>query len=295
MRLSTQDVKVYYKLHPRLLFYASQHRDHDAPPETLDDFLDLELDEKMEVRDYLYDHLEIIDSLVEENPFNFSLEELEIIQGWKHAVRGNFFLVKYLKKYAVFLDESDPPRAYGVVSLTDELEDMLGPHLPVFLEAVLLPFKGQIVYDGLLRPYRLLFGGGIRRELHHAYQQAKSMFGIITSLPFSPEENEKGDEEKLRFYLKNKRNRDRYHQEIEDLINKNEKLFTLYHQEMGKIHAREYGKHLRKMGIKEGWFAILEGTIIASGPTHQKARQAVHNLLPKERQKHVYFYHLRRK
>ena len=86
------------------------------------------------------------------------------------------------------------------------------------LQAVLLPFKGQIVYDGFLLPYRIFFGAGIRRSLNDEYQAAKARYGIITSLPFMAEEDERSDADKLRFYLRSKRNREQYHEEIEALL-----------------------------------------------------------------------------
>jgi hypothetical protein len=43
--------------------------------------------------------------------------------------------------------------------------------------------KGQIIYDGLLAPYSISFGGGIKRMLNEEYNRAKETFGIITSLP----------------------------------------------------------------------------------------------------------------
>ena len=33
----------------------------------------------------------------------------------------------------------------------------------------LLPFKGQIIYDGLLSPYNIFFGSGIKSSLHEEY------------------------------------------------------------------------------------------------------------------------------
>jgi hypothetical protein len=50
------------------------------------------------------------------------------------------------------------------------------------VEAILLPFKGNIVYDGLLTGYRVHFGGGIRSDLNHAYTVAKQKNRIITTL-----------------------------------------------------------------------------------------------------------------
>jgi Domain of unknown function (DUF6398) len=57
--------------------------------------------------------------------------------------------------------------------------------LPVLIEAVLLPFKGKIVYDGLMTGYRISFGSGIRRLLNESFKAAKARHGIVTALPIS--------------------------------------------------------------------------------------------------------------
>ncbi len=64
------------------------------------------------------------------------------------------------------------PRAYGVLGLASPLEDVSGPDLPVYTEAVLLPFEGRIINDSLLRPSNMLFGRGIRRSLSERYEAA---------------------------------------------------------------------------------------------------------------------------
>jgi hypothetical protein len=97
-----------------------------------------------------------------------------------------------LKKYAIFLSATDEPyKAYGVLGLADPMEEVVNRPLPVLCNAVLLPFKGQIIYDGLIAPYSIYFGGGVRRNLNEGYNRAKDEFGIITSLgdqaaPLSP-------------------------------------------------------------------------------------------------------------
>ena len=50
------------------------------------------------------------------------------------------------------------------------------------LKATLLPWKGQIVCDGLIAPYSVILGSGIVRNAEDAYRQAKADRGIITSL-----------------------------------------------------------------------------------------------------------------
>ena len=46
-----------------------------------------------------------------------------------------------------------------------------------------MPFKGKIVYDGLMSGYNITFGPGIRRSLNESYKKAKAVLGIVTSLP----------------------------------------------------------------------------------------------------------------
>ena len=51
-------------------------------------------------------------------------------------------------------------------------------------EALLLPFRDKIVYDGVLVGFNISFGGGVKRSLNEIYQEAKEqMGGIVTSLP----------------------------------------------------------------------------------------------------------------
>ena len=114
---------------------------------------------------------------------SLSDDELDIVLSWRHQVAGTFYVFRQLKNYMVFLSSGDPPIAYGVVALSEPFEDVIGPYLPRMIETVLMPFKGKIVYDGLLSGYNISFGGGIKRMLNDSYRQAKEGAGIVTSLP----------------------------------------------------------------------------------------------------------------
>ena len=95
----------------------------------------------------------------------------------------------------VFLTDEEPVVAYGVVALFDPFEDVIGPYLPRMIKTTLLPFKGRIVYDGLVTGYNVFFGGGIKRRLNESYKEAKERFGIVTSLPSSRRDAAPGREE----------------------------------------------------------------------------------------------------
>lgn len=295
MKLSREEVELFYKLYHSLLVYVNKKFDIIKGIDSLQDLRRLPPKEINKLRDRLYEHPELIDSFVVENPLNFSANELKIVSSWKNFVKGEFLIFRYLKNYTIFLDLNDPPKAYGVLALASTFEEMIGPNLPVMVEAVLLPFNGKIIYDGIIIPYNVVFGSNIRRSFNDAYQKAKSRFGIITSLPFSLKKVEQSDADKLRFYLRSERNRETYREEIEKLINKNPDLLALYHQEMGKIHARTYGKWLREIGVTKGWFAILEGMIIASGSTKDEVEKVLERILPPRKKEFVYIFQLKEK
>jgi len=85
-----------------------------------------------------------------------------------------------LKKYAVFIHDN---KVYGVLALHDSFDEIIHPSaLPFYVKAVLLPYKGKIVYDGLLQSYSVFFGGGIKANLKEDYMAAKQNGRIIETL-----------------------------------------------------------------------------------------------------------------
>ena len=84
-----------------------------------------------------------------------------------------------------------------------------------------------------------------------------------------------------------------YAEEIVALVQKNPSLETLYHQEMGRVHARTYSPQLRAMGLNGVWFAILEGVPIASGTTHQEVQQAVKRIVSQHKLPFIYTFQVK--
>jgi predicted RNase H-like nuclease (RuvC/YqgF family) len=136
----------------------------------------------------------------------------------------------------------------------------------------------------------IIFGGSLSADIDDEYEEAKHRFGIIGSLP-APEENEKTDTEELRFYMKNKRNRERYASEIEQLREKSDELERIYHQEMGKSRARSLGRELRELELNEAYVAIYNDRIITSAPSESKVRELLGEIMPAGKAEHAYIYH----
>lgn len=94
-----------------------------------------------------------IDAFVGENPGKLSQEQLNIVTSWKHSINGNFILFEHHKDYTVFRNLDDEQNFYAVKGITDSIKDVcIGAsiQLPTITRTILHPFKGVIIYHGLL-------------------------------------------------------------------------------------------------------------------------------------------------
>jgi len=182
MYLSESKVERFYSVWFSLLHFVNQHRnvvpsfpkkwrDANVPPEVA-----------VPVRDALWENDELLEAFIAENPAQLSQDDLALVESWKHHVAGNFFIFRHLKKYTIFVDENSPANAYGVHGITGPLEEIIGPYLPIYVKAVLLPFEDRIIYDSLLSSYPIHFGGGIKRSLNETYRRAQERGNLIISL-----------------------------------------------------------------------------------------------------------------
>jgi hypothetical protein len=184
MQLPPEDVAQFFRINKALMCVVNQRlKVTDDPPATPEVYAHLPPAARLKVHEALPGHLELIHDFVAENPFHLDEADLEIVRSWKHLVFGTFYAFRRLQKYMVFLSSTEPAVAYGVLALSDRFEVLLGPHLPQMLRTTLLPFKGRIIYDGLISAYNVIIGPGIRRSLNENFKEAKERFGIITSLP----------------------------------------------------------------------------------------------------------------
>lgn len=181
MKLSTEDVKLFYKINWALLFYVNQKYPviknlkepmfKDMPPLNI-----------ISLYKNLISHIELIDSFVSENTFNFTQEELDIIKSWKNYIQSKFLIMAYLRDYTVFMTVSSEQKVYGVLGLYDNIRDVIPPFIPQYVDTILLPFRGKIIYCGYIYSYNVRIDDNLRRSFQDESQKARKKFGVITSL-----------------------------------------------------------------------------------------------------------------
>lgn len=213
MQLSTTDADLFFKLMWRLQFYVNQQHQILSDVESVEEYVALLMEDKAQARSALWENPGLIDAYVAENPDDLPAEELAIIRKWKRFVAGTFQIFRFLKKHTIFIGEKS--QVYGVLGLYDSLQDVFwGRKPPIMVQAVLLPFKGRIVYDGMMSGYNIYFGGGIRSGLKEEYMTAKQNNRIITTL----------EPELAKPARKPKKPAKDWRPEVDDLVKQTEKI-----------------------------------------------------------------------
>lgn len=289
-KLQKEDVELFYKLFHSLLFYANKKFNVLKNWDLKDDIFKMDIQKTIPLRKKLYSGTEIFDDFVNENPENFSSDELDIVASWKKYKSGEFFLAKHTNDCAVFYEEKEK-KAYGVLGLNDSFEEMFQGYAPILVKITLLPFKGKITYEGIFSTYNVHFGGNMRRSLKADVDEAIQKFGIITSLEAPVEEKAVSDEEILRFYMKSRDSMNRYWEEINKLRIKSSELEAVYYQEWAKNSARAIKKNLKRNGIK-GHFAVLDEAVIASATSPKKLDENAKAVVPEDKLKWIYKFKL---
>src|SRR5262249_16137682 len=160
--LSPEQTARFYRIWLALLRYVNE--EHQLVPAfpAVEEDAPLPLSDEMQLRNALWTDDALRESFITVNPAGLEASDLAMVASWQHRRAGSFYIVRALKKYTVFLSEVPPQRAYGVLGLSTPIEEMVRFPLPVYVQAVLLPFENQIIYDGLLQSYAVVFGPGIR-------------------------------------------------------------------------------------------------------------------------------------
>lgn len=183
MHLNETDSSRFYKIWLGILEYTNQKYKTAPKLKAIRSAKSINPAELVPIRDVLWENTEIIDKFILENPYSLEQQDINILSGWKRRIPGRFIMLKHLKNYSVFMSAEDGGKLYAVTGIIDSLSDMFhSSHLPLFMEAVLIPFENRIIYDSLLIPYRIHIGSNMRKGFNEEYREIKAKQGIITAI-----------------------------------------------------------------------------------------------------------------
>jgi hypothetical protein len=181
MKLSKTDADTFYRLMWALQHFVNSKLRIVPEANSVSEYAKYKMEDKLKVRKALLADKKLIEEFVRTNPQEFSNDELAIVSSWRHFVSGRFYIERFLKKYAIFILGDE---VYGVSGISESFSEIIHPsRLPLCANAVLLPFKGRIIYDGIFEPYNVMFGRNIMGELKDTYMAAKNEKRIIETIP----------------------------------------------------------------------------------------------------------------
>ncbi len=146
MKLTKSEADLFFDLMWKLQWYLNQKKQIISSLKSPSVYAKCPIEKKAKIRAYLFNNFdEIVNSFLQDNPFNLDEQKLLIIQGWQQFVRGTFFIERLLKRYAIFINQNTK-EVYGVLALYDSWAEMIPKrNLPVCVKAILLPFQGKII------------------------------------------------------------------------------------------------------------------------------------------------------
>lgn len=178
MRLERSDAELFYQLWFPLLDFVNRKYHICPETETISQQQGVDARDAKAIADYLWSNTEVIEEYLV--CAKLPDEYAQIVAGWKHRKQGRYILERHLKKGSVFISAEDGA-VYMVKGLFSTWAEILG-EAPVLLDAVLIPFRGSIISDGLVVPYPIYFGKGARNDFHDAYMNAKKSNAIHFSI-----------------------------------------------------------------------------------------------------------------
>ena len=289
MILSDEEYGAILRTRLPLLLYAARRLDRHENLATVEDLGNLTLEELFSLSVTMCNRGDLMDDYVREDPDGLTPDDMAMLEGYRHAKYGRYIMLRHLKRHTILLGPEDPPVAYGMVGLTEELSEAF-PNLPALVETVLLPVGERITFDGAILKAGVIFGSGVKRGFEDEYREAKARFGVVTSLPFTPRELPDADVARMKAMTRSWTSVRENWEDIRELFGKDHALLVLYHQRLGMLAAKNHRKRLKEEGVTEGWFATLDETLVGGATTREDVERTVEALVPGYKRESVHVY-----
>ncbi len=244
MRLPPQQTERFYRIWFALLYYVNTQLQLVPDFPSVPGEHNISPDAAVRLRNALWANDALREQFITDNPAQLPAVDLALVGSWQYRIAGSFYIFRSLQKYTIFLSDTTPAHAYGVLGLVSPIEETLPLPLPVYAQTVLLPFEHHIIYDSLLNSYNVVFGLGYRQSMQEQYRNIQEREGIITSL--LPEDQA--------IHGANQRS---------DIIARNRKVFTAFRRELRKSGLSEHMVEVHATTIED----FVNTTLMGSDPS----------------------------
>ena len=181
MKLPTNDAKAFFDTMMPLLVWIrqtygkkSQRRNSRYPSAP----------EAAELLGRLWENPNFIDEYLVNKGASLSADVADTLAAWKRThITGSFFIEHIMTTGAVFISAADG-QTYLVSGITSGIEESVSnDQLPCFVETTLLPYRGRIIYDSVIRATPVYLKAEGVNALRDWFRLARNEKRLVKALP----------------------------------------------------------------------------------------------------------------
>ena len=174
--LNQKDVRLFYDLYFGLLDYTNQ-KYNIKPNYKIYKRKGINPNDIIEIVLKFWENKEtIVDEFCKENPFRFNKEERNLVKEFKKGIRETFTLANYEEEYTALMTDD---KIYMIKGLNDNLDNIIPyENLPQIIITSIIPYKGYLVYDGIIQSYPISFGPGINQIVEEQYDKLMKYYHL---------------------------------------------------------------------------------------------------------------------
>ena len=168
--LKPEDAKLFYKLYFALLEYTN-NKHHLSSIKKIYKQDGIDPMDLYPINEYLWEHRNIIDDFVKDNPYKFNNDELKIIDGFKTGINDNFILAGYDEEYTKLLNKEG--KLYMIKGINCNIEDIIpNSELPLIINTTLLMFKDTIIFNSFFGTNDIRYGNDLKEYVINEMKNA---------------------------------------------------------------------------------------------------------------------------
>ncbi|MEI6796077.1 MAG: hypothetical protein WCK39_04365 [Methanomassiliicoccales archaeon] len=288
MLLSKEDAQVVLGLLDQLMVEANDHYRVFEHLE-VNEVRKVNIRRSFVLQEKLFSDDRVIRSYLRRRSEALTLEEKDLLRDWCGFLKAKFVMVEHRDEGTVFLlpQKKGIAAQYQVLGLTQEIAHILNAPLPMYVSTVLLPFKGQITYTGLMRHQFMRVGSEIALKYILAYRRALEYGPPITSLEIGHLKVSPGDgsfQERLDVIDPE------VGPEVGEPVGNDPSSYLAYYRERGRLSSDDIDRRLQKVGANAMFVAVLDDVIVATAPGRKELDRRVAQALPEAKRNLVHIF-----
>lgn len=274
MVLPQNTAHAFIQLHGELMLFAGQEIGDLPAKMTVVELLRQGAEGFVKYRELIYQDLTIIDRYIASLKGEVTDQLLEDVDGFRHYIRGDFYIMKHYRKYTVLMGND---RLYGILGLSQSIEEIVPKWaLPAMVETVILPFRGYYIYDGLMMGSHISFGRNMKASMNDQFKKLKAVHGIIDKPGQSVKIGqpgagpEKEAERELRYIMNSMKRWEEEVYRLDELRDQFPQLENVFLACASKLYAKRRKKELKSLGVSGRYFAVYFNATLASAATRKE-------------------------